>query len=260
MRIIAIANQKGGVGKTTTTLNLGVALTELGKKVFVVDFDPQASLTLAMGIDSDDLETTIYNVMATSLRDRNGPSITEAIIKTQAGLDLLPSSIEFSQAQLDLVTVMSRERVLEDMLAPAREHYDFILIDCLPSLDLLTINALTAADEVLIPVQADYLAMKGIRLLLQTINRVKAKLNPRLKICGVLLTMADFRTLHSQEVAEATRRTLGERVKVFDTIIRMSVRIKESSATGQSILTYYQGKSSGADEYRQLAKEVLESA
>lgn len=259
MPIIAVANQKGGVGKTTTVLNLGAALAEQGHKVLAVDFDPQGSLTLALGINPDDLEASVYDVLAAAINDRTNPNIREVITQTSAGIDLAPANIELSQAELDLINALSRESVLKGMLSRIRRKYDYILIDCPPSLSLLTINALTAADKVIMPLQADYLAMKGIRLLLRTITRVQAKLNPSLEIAGVLLTLADMRTLHSREVIEATRKALGDRVPVFDTVIRMSVRIKESAAVGESILTYYKGKTSGAEEYRRLAKEVMSS-
>jgi chromosome partitioning protein len=259
MPIIAVANQKGGVGKTTTVVNLGAALAEQGHKVLAVDFDPQGSLTLALGVNPDDLETTIYDVLAAEIADRSNPSITDVITSTRAGIDLAPANIELSAAELDLVNALSREKLLAEILEPIKKDYDYILVDCPPSLSLLTINALTAAAKVIMPLQADYLAMKGIRLLLRTITRVQAKLNPSLEVAGVLLTMADMRTLHTREVIEATRKALADRVHVFDTVIRMSVRLKESAALGESILTYYKGQTSGAEEYRQLAKEVTNS-
>lgn len=259
MAIIAVANQKGGVGKTTTVVNLGAALAEQGHKVLAVDFDPQGSLTLALGVNPDDLETSVYDVLGAEISGRSNPEIREVITRTPGGIDLAPANIELSQAELDLVHALSRESVLKDMLSPIQMRYDYILVDCPPSLSLLTINALAAAGKVIMPVQADYLAMKGIRSLLRTITRVQAKLNPSLEIAGVLLTMADMRTRHSHEVIEVTRKALDNRVPVFDTVIKMSVRIKESAALGQSILTYYKGKTSGAEEYRQLAREVMRS-
>ena len=257
MPIICIANQKGGVGKTTTAAALAEGLSEHNKRVLLFDWDPQASLTITMGINPETLKQTVYDVLAGAIRGEESLSIPDVIIKSNnANIDLAPANIELSQAELDLVGAFSRELILRDMLQPVRLSYDFILVDCLPSLGLLTINALAAADSIVIPLQAEFLAMKGVRLLLNTISRVKAKLNPALEISGILLTMTSSRTLHSKEVIEITRKAFGNTIKVFDTVIPTSVRFKEAPAAGQSILTYA-SKSDGANAYRLLTKEVL---
>jgi len=257
MPVLCIANQKGGVGKTTTTAALAQGLSEHAKRVLIIDWDPQASLTITMGVNPDSLRLTGYNVLASTIKNNGSASIRDTIIRTSnPDIDLVPANIELSQAQLDLVGAESRELILKEMLRPVRQSYDFILVDCLPSLGLLTINALSAADEVLIPLQADFLAMKGLTLLLSTIIRIKDKVNPALEISGILFTMTNSRTLHCREVIEVTKRAFGDKIRVFDTIIPTSVRFKEAPAAGESILTYA-SNSAGADAYRLLTEEVM---
>jgi len=264
--IITLLNQKGGVGKTTSTFAIGAALTEMGHRVLMVDLDPQGSLTTACGIDPDTLELTIYTYLRRAMQDTETEPITldelDAGIRVLDGirspgcLHLLPANIELSAAELDLVNAMSRERILAETLQPLVDEYDVILIDCLPSLGLLAINALAAADGVLVPLQADFLAMKGLRLLLHTTERVQRKLNPRLRILGILLTMADGRTRHSREVIEQTRQTFAGKIPVLNTVIRRDTLLREAPAAGVSILQYA-SESETANAYRAVAKEIL---
>jgi len=257
MSVICIANQKGGVGKTTTAAALADGLSEHGKSILLVDWDPQGSLTITKGTNPDNLALTSYDVMLDVINRKAQTRITEVIVKTgNPGIDLLPANVELSQAQLDLVNAFERELVLKKMLQPVRLSYDFILIDCLPSLGLLTINALAASDKVIIPLQADFLAMKGLAQLLTTIISVKEKINPSLEIAGVLFTMTDPRTLHCKEVIDVTRRAFGKRIRVFDTLIPISVRFKEAPVAGESIMTYA-STSNGASAYRMFTEEVM---
>jgi len=257
MPVICIANHKGGVGKTTTVAALAQGLSEYEKRVLLIDWDPQASLTITLGFNPDNLERTGYDVLASTIKNNRSPSIHDVIVQTSnPNIDLVPANIELSQAQLDLVGAFTRELMLKEMLKPVREYYDFILVDCLPSLGLLTINALSASDKIIIPVQADFLAMKGLAALLSTIIRVKDRINPALEISGILFTMTNSRTLHSKEVIEVTKRAFGDKIRVFDTVIPSSVRFKEAPVVGKSILTYAP-KSAGADAYRVLIKEVM---
>ena len=259
MTVICIANQKGGVGKTTTVAALAEGLSEHGKRVLLIDWDPQACLTISEGLNPDNVKRTGYDALAAIINGSKGPPMKAAVSPTgNHNIHIVPSSIELAQAQLDLVSAANRESILNQMLKGVRPSYDFILIDCLPSLGLLTINALNAADEVLIPLQADFLAMKGLVRLLTTIIRVKEKLNPPLHIAGILFTMTSSRTLHSKEVIEVTRRAFGDRINIFDAMVPASVRFKEAPAAGKSILTYAP-KSEGASAYRLLTEEVIKN-
>jgi chromosome partitioning protein len=257
MSVICIANQKGGVGKTTTVAAIAEGLSEHHKRVLLIDWDAQASLTISLGFNPDSLKLTGYDVLTSTIRNNGRFSLRDVTLHTNnPNIDIVPANIELSQAQLDLVNAFTRELVLKEMLQPVRQDYDYILIDCLPSLGLLTINALSAADSVLIPLQADFLAMKGLATLLTTILRVQEKINPSLEILGILFTMTNSRTLHSREVIEVTKRAFGDRIKVFDITIPTSVRFKEAPAAGMSILSYAPN-SEGAEAYRLLIKEVL---
>jgi chromosome partitioning protein len=249
-RVISMCNQKGGVGKTTTTINLGASLAELGRKVLLVDFDPQGSLSVGLGINPHDIELTVYNLLMerdVTLDDVVVPSGVE-------GMDLLPSNIDLSAAEVQLVHEVAREQTLQRVLRPALEHYDVILIDCQPSLGLLTVNALTASHGVIVPLECEYFALRGVALLKTTIDKVRERLNPDLEIDGVLGTMYDGRTLHGREVLERLVQAWGD--TVFHTVIRRTVKFSDSTVAGEPI-TSYDSRSAGAESYRTLAKEVL---
>jgi chromosome partitioning protein len=249
-RIVSMVNQKGGVGKTTTTINLGASLAEYGRKVLLVDFDPQGSLSVGLGLNPHQMELTVYNL----LMDRE-VSIEDVIVPTVVpGMDLLPSNIDLSAAEVQLVHEVAREQTLARVLAPAIEKYDVVLIDCQPSLGLLTVNALTASDSVVVPLECEYFALRGVALLKTTIDKVRERLNPKLTIDGVLGTMYDGRTLHGREVMERLVEAWGE--TVFHTVIRRTVKFSDSTVAGEPI-TSYATASTGAESYRQLAKEVL---
>jgi chromosome partitioning protein len=255
-RIIAVANQKGGVGKTTSTLNLGAALQELGQAVLLVDLDPQASLTMSVGLDPEELSQTIYNALYATINEDPVPALSDVIVASPAGLDLAPSNIELSGAELDLNKATMGEMILREVLGTVEKRYDFILIDCPPSLGLLTINALAAANQVLIPLQADYLALKGVNLLMKTISTIQRKINRELEIAGVFATMVDTRTLHAREVLTSVEKVLAGHVHIFSSVIKSNVRLKEAPITGESILRYA-SDSNVAQAYRALAQEVL---
>ena len=248
--IIALCNQKGGVGKTTTTINLGAALVETGRKVLLVDFDPQGSMTVGLGVNAHELDQSIYHV----LMDRE-IGIKDLIMPTSVdGLDLVPSNIDLSAAEMRLVTEVGREQVLARVLKPIRKDYDVILIDYQPSLGLLTVNALTAADGVLIPLECEYFALRGVALLKDTIEKVRDRTNDELQIIGLLGTMYDVRTLHGKEVLQTLVEGWGD--LVFHTVIRRTVKFSDSTVAGEPI-TEYATTSPGAESYRQLAREVL---
>lgn len=249
-RIIALANQKGGVGKTTTAISLGAALAELERDVLLVDFDPQGGCSLGLGIEPGGLDLSIYD----ALLDRN-LRVEDAVLKTSVPrLELLPSNIDLAAAELMLVQEVAREQTLLRLLAPLRLKYDFILIDCPPSLGLLTINALTAADGVVVPLECEYYALRGMALLMDSIDRIRERLNPRLRIDGILATMFDGRTLHGREVLERVREAFGD--SLFESVIRKTVRFAEAPVAGEPILTYAP-TSPGAVSYRNLAREVM---
>ena len=249
-RVVSMCNQKGGVGKTTTTINLGASLAELGRKVLLVDFDPQGSLSVGLGLNPHEMDLTIYNLLL-----QPGITLEDVVVPSGVpGMDLLPSNIDLSAAEVQLVNEVAREQTLQRVLAPALEHYDVILIDCQPSLGLLTVNALTASDGVIVPLECEYFALRGVALLKTTIDKVRERLNPRLEIEGVLGTMFDGRTLHGREVMERLVQAWGD--TVFHTVIRRTVKFSDSTVAGEPITTYA-SSSAGADSYRQLAKEVL---
>ena len=257
--VIAITNQKGGTGKTTTCENLGVGLAMEGKKVLLMDNDPQSSLTISMGWPKpDELDTTLATLMGKVLEDKPiQPG--EGILHHAVGVDLIPSSIELAGMEVGLVNAMSREKVLKQVLEVNKRSYDYILLDCTPSLGMLTINALAAADSALIPVQAQYLPAKGLEQLLQTISKVRRQINPRLRIEGILMTMTDSRTSFGKEINALVRQAYGGKIKVFAQGIPRSVRAAETSAEGRSIYAH-DPKGKVAEAYRALTKEVLQSA
>lgn len=257
--VIAVVNQKGGTGKTTTCENLGIGLANEGKKVLLVDTDPQGSLTIALGNPRpDDLPVTLTDLMAKIMQDQP-PLPNEGILSHEEGVDLVPANITLSGLEVSLVNAMSRETILKQYLETVKGQYDYILLDCMPSLGMLTVNALAASDQVLIPVQANYLSAKGLEQLLQTVNKVKRQINPKLRIEGILLTMVDSRTNYAKEISTLIRDTYGSKLKVYDADIPRSVRAAEISAEGVSIFKHDSG-GKVAEAYRSLTKEVLQNA
>ncbi|RZS29545.1 chromosome partitioning protein [Herbihabitans rhizosphaerae] len=249
-KVLAMCNQKGGVGKTTSTINLGAALTEYGRRVLLVDFDPQGALSVGLGVPAHQLEQTIYNVII-----ERAVGIKDVVIRTNVdNMDLLPSNIDLSAAEVQLVAEVGREQALERTLRPLLPEYDYVLIDCQPSLGLLTVNALAAADGVLIPLECEFFSLRGVALLIDTIEKVRERLNPNLDITGILATMFDPRTLHSKEVMARVVEAFGD--TVFDSVINRTVRFPETTVAGAPITTWAP-RSAGAKAYRALAREVL---
>jgi chromosome partitioning protein len=249
-RVISMCNQKGGVGKTTTTINLGAALAEYGRKVLLVDFDPQGSLSVGLGMNPHDMELSIYNLLM-----QRDVTLDDVIVPSGVpGMDLLPSNIDLSAAEVQLVTEVAREQVLARALAPAVADYDFVIIDCQPSLGLLTVNALTASHGVIVPLECEFFALRGVAMLVETIQKVQDRLNPELEIDGLVATMYDSRTVHSREVLARLVEAFED--KVFHTAISRTVRFPETTVAGEPITTFATS-SGGAYSYRQLAREVI---
>ena len=249
-RVVSMCNQKGGVGKTTTTINLGASLAEYGRKVLLVDFDPQGSLSVGLGLNPHEMDLSVYNLLM-----QRDVTLEDVVVPSGVpGMDLLPSNIDLSAAEVQLVHEVAREQTLQRVLAPAIAQYDVILIDCQPSLGLLTVNALTASDGVIVPLECEYFALRGVALLKTTIDKVCERLNPKLEIDGVLGTMYDGRTLHGREVMARLVQAWGD--QVFHTVIRRTVKFSDSTVAGEPI-TEYASSSGGAEAYRQLAREVL---
>jgi chromosome partitioning protein len=249
-RIIAMCNQKGGVGKTTTTINLGAALAELGRRVLLVDFDPQGALSVGLGIAAQQLDVTVYNLLT-----ERGHDVHAVVQRSKVdGLDVLPANIDLSAAEVQLVGEVAREQILARVLRPVLDDYDVVLIDCQPSLGLLTINALTAAHGVIIPLECEFFAMRGVALLVETIEKITDRLNPRLQVDGILATMYDGRTLHSREVVASVVDHFGD--QVFHTVISRTVKFPDASLAAEPITTY-DATHKGADSYRQLARELI---
>ncbi|MFG2653008.1 ParA family protein [Streptomyces sp. NPDC048436] len=249
-KIIAMCNQKGGVGKTTSTINLGAALAEYGRRVLLVDFDPQGALSVGLGVNPMELDLTVYNLLM-----ERGMSADEVLLKTAVpNMDLLPSNIDLSAAEVQLVSEVARESTLQRALKPLMQDYDYIVIDCQPSLGLLTVNALTAAHKVIVPLECEFFALRGVALLTETIEKVQERLNPDLELDGILATMYDSRTVHSREVLARVVEAFDEHV--YHTVIGRTVRFPETTVAGEPITTYA-SNSVGAAAYRQLAREVL---
>ena len=247
------------VGKTTTVENLGIGLTKAGKKVLLVDCDPQASLTICLEYPRpDELSVTLTELLTAAINEQT-VDLTKGILHQKEGVDLIPSNIALAGLEVALVNTMNRERMLKQFLEPIKGAYDYVLLDCMPSLGMLTVNALTAADTTLIPVQANYLSAKGLEQLLQTVKKVKRQINPKLRIEGILLTMVDGRTNYARDISNLIRETYGSRIKIFDSVIPRSTRAAEISAEGKSIFAY-DPKGKVAAAYEDMTKEVLKNA
>jgi len=257
--VIAVVNQKGGTAKTTTVENLGIGLAREGKKVLLVDTDPQGSLTISLGYPRpDELEITLFDLLNKTINE-DSVSAGEGILHQAEGIDLIPANISLAGLEVALVNTMNRERILKQFLEPVKGNYDYVLLDCMPSLGMLTVNALAAADAALVPVQANYLSAKGLEQLLQTINKVKRQINPKLRIEGILLTMVDGRTNYGREISSLIRDTYGGHIKIFNSGIPRSVRAAEISAEGKSIFLH-DPKGKVAEAYQNLTKEVMTNA
>ena len=250
-RVVAVCNQKGGVGKTTTVINLGAALAEYGRRVLLVDVDPQGALSVGLGVNPAGLERTLNDL----LLDPGATDVEEVLLESGVpGVDLLPSNIELAASEVQLIAEVGREHALSRALEPLLEHYDVVLVDCQPSLGLLTVNALTAATDVVIPLECEYFALRGVALLVDTVEKVRSRLNPRLQVLGLLATMVDARTVHGREVLGRLVEAFGD--SVFHTVVSRTVRFPETTVAGEPI-TSYASSSTGATAYRELAKEVL---
>lgn len=257
-RVIAIANQKGGVGKTTTTSNLGIGLVKQGKKVLLIDADAQGSLTASLGYqEPDSIDETLASIMADIINDKE-IDVTRGILHHEEGVDILPANIELSGLEVSLVNVMSRELVMRQYIEMVKGEYDYILIDCMPSLGMITINAFACADSILIPVQAAYLPVKGLQQLIQSIGKVKRQINPKLAIEGILITMVDNRTNYAKDVMALLKEAYGTKVRIFDSIIPCSTKAAEISAEGISIFKH-DPKGKAAIGYQGLTMEVMQN-
>lgn len=257
-KVIAICNQKGGVGKTTTTVNLGAGLVREGKRVLLVDADPQSDLTESLGWNGDRIERSLGRLMYLATEDHL-PAVEESILEHYEGMHLIPSNLDLSSMETRLVKAMSREKVMDNILKEVKPDYDYILIDCMPSLGMLTVNALTAADEVIIPVQAQYLPAKGMTQLMKSIDMVRNHTNENLKIGGILMTLVDGRTNLAKDVISAIRTNYGMHIRIFDAEIPMAVKAAEASKTGSSIFSY-DANSKPALAYEKLTREVIYDA